>query len=174
MLVWLHGPGGYQWDDVLAQWKTFCDRHDLILVAPKSASPTGWMLGDFEFITKLVGEVRAGYHIDSQRIAVFGHEMSGSVASLVAAHDFDDFRAWAAVDAPFAAPLPEIDPTHRFAAFVAVSKKSRYAKAVAASIEKLREQSIPLTIEKLGDAARPLSNGEREELARWIDMLDRL
>lgn len=174
LLVWLHGPTGYQWDDVLAQWKMTCDRHDLILVAPKSANPSGWMLGDFEFIAKLVGEVRSGYHVDSQRIAVFGHEMSGSVASLVAARGFDDFRAWAAVDAPFAAPLPEIDPAHRFAAFLATSKKSRYAKAVAASVEKLREQDIPLTVERLGDAARPLGKGELEELARWIDMLDRL
>ncbi len=156
MLVWLHGPGGYQWEEVLAEWKPICDRHDLILVAPKSANPAGWTPGDFEFIAKLVVEVRSRYHIDPLRIAAFGQGMSGSIASLAAIRNFDDFRAWAAVDAPLAVPPPEVDPAHRFAVYLAVCKKSRQAKAVEASIERIREQSIPLTVKKIGDKPRPL------------------
>ena len=46
VLVWLHGPGGYKWEEVLAQWKPICDRYDLILIAPKSANPAMWMPGE--------------------------------------------------------------------------------------------------------------------------------
>ena len=42
------------------------------------------------------------------------------------------------------------------------------------TVEKIREQAIPLTEKKLGDNSRPLNEKELEELARWIDMLDRL
>ena len=86
----------------------------------------------------------------------------------------DDFRAWAAVDAPLAGPPPEVDPAHRFAVYMAAAKKSRQAKAVEASLEKIRAQSIPLTVKKLGDNPRPLKTEELEELARWVDMLDRM
>jgi serine protease Do len=174
VLVWLHGPGGYKWEEVLAEWKPICDRHDLILVAPKSANPAMWMPGEFEFIAKLVGEIRSEYRVDPLRNAAFGQEMSGSIASLAALRNFDDFRAWAAVDAPLAAPPPEIDPAHRFAVYLATFKKSRQAKAVEASLEKIRAQSIPLTVKKLGDNPRPLKTEELEELARWVDMLDRM
>ena len=100
--------------------------------------------------------------------------MSGRVASLLAFRNLDTFRAWAAVDSPLAAPPPEIDPAHRFAVYMATAKKARQAKAVESSLEKIREQSIPLTLKNLGDEPRPLTNEELEELARWLDMLDRM
>jgi serine protease Do len=174
VLVWLHGPGGYKWEDLLAQWKPICDRHDLILIAPKSANPAMWTPGELEYIDKLLGEIRGSYRVDPLRIVAYGKEMSGSIASLATIRYNEDFRAWAAVDAPLVAPLPEMDSAHRFAVYMAISKKSRQAKAVEASMEKIREQSIPLTVKKLGDNPRPLKTEELEELARWIDMLDRM
>ena len=42
------------------------------------------------------------------------------------------------------------------------------------ALKMLREQSIPLTEKKLGDDPRPLKTDELEELARWVDMLDRM
>ncbi|MCC6125124.1 MAG: PDZ domain-containing protein [Pirellulales bacterium] len=173
LLVWLHGMGGYQWEEVLAQWKPICDRHDLILLAPRSANPV-WMPGEVEFIGKLVGRVRADYRVDPLRIVSFGEDLSGSLAGLAAIRHFDDFRAWAAVDATLIAPLPEVDPAHRFAVYMAYSKKSRQSAAVEASLEKIRAKDIPLTVKSLGDRPRPLTAAELEELARWIDMLDRM
>jgi serine protease Do len=174
VLVWLHSPGGYKWEEVLAQWKPICDRHDIILIAPKSANPASWMPGEIEFIDKLVGNVRSEYHVDPLRIATFGQETAGSLASLTAIRYIEDFRAWIGIDAPLPFPPPEIDPAHRFAIYLAGYKKSRQAKAMSASVEKIREQKIPLTIKKLGDNPRPLKPEEMEELTRWVDMLDRL
>jgi serine protease Do len=173
LLVWLHGMGGYEWEEVLAQWKPICDRHDLILLAPRAANPV-WMPAEVEFVGKLVGRVRADYRVDPLRIASFGEDMSGSMAGLAAIRYFDDFRAWAAVDATLLSPLPELDPAHRFAVYMASAKKSRQAKAVEASLEKIRAKDIPLAVKSLGDRPRPLKPEELEELARWIDALDRM
>jgi poly(3-hydroxybutyrate) depolymerase len=174
VVVLMHGPGGYKWEQVLAEWKPICDRHELILIAPKSVNPAMWMPDEMEFIAKLLGEVRRNYRVDPLRVAAFGQEMGGSMASLAAIRNFDDIRAWAAVDAPPAAPLPELDPAHRFAVYMATAKKSRQAKAVEATLKNIREQGIPLTVKKLGDNPRPLTPADLEELARWIDMLDRM
>ncbi len=43
VVVWLHGRGGFDWKQLLAQWKPLCDRYGLILVAPKSSNPAAWM-----------------------------------------------------------------------------------------------------------------------------------
>jgi serine protease Do len=174
VLVWLHGPGGYKWEEVLPEWKPICDRHDIILIAPKSANPAMWRPDELEFIDKLLGNIRAEYQVDPLRIAAYGQEMAGSLAGAAAIRYLDDFRAWASVDAPLAAPPPDLDPAHRFAVYLAAAKKSRQAKAVEASVKKIREQNIPLTLKKLDENPRPLKPAELEELARWIDMLDRM
>jgi serine protease Do len=170
VVVLLHGPGGFKWEQVLAQWKPICEKYELILVAPKPANGEIWTPDEMEFLSKLLGDLRRNYRIDAQRIAVFGEEMGGSMASMAAARNLDDFRACALVNAMPSSP-PELDPAHRFAIYLAVGKKSPQAKAVEGIAKKIRELGVPLTVKKIGDQ---LKLADREEFARWTDMLDRM
>jgi serine protease Do len=173
-IVWLHGSGGYKWDEALALWKPICDRYGMILIAPKAADPSMWMPAEQPFVAASLAEIRRQYSIDPLRIAAFGQETGGNMASLAAFRDLDAFRAWVAVDVPLAATPPEIDPAHRFAVYLFTAKKSRQAKPVEATMKLLRDLSIPLTEKPLGDSPRPPKPDELEQFVRWVDMLDRM
>ena len=99
VVIWLHAPGGYDWKELLARWKPLCDRHDLILLAPKSADPSRWMPGELDWINRLLTDVRSKYHVDAARVAVHGYEGGGSMAFLAAFRSRDAIRAVAAVEA---------------------------------------------------------------------------
>ena len=69
---------------------------------------------------------------------------------------------------------PENDPLHRLAMYVASAEKSPHAAATARLVAQLRAKKIPVTLKGLGDQPRELTDDELAELARWIDMLDRI
>ena len=174
LLVWLHGEGGFDQDKLLAQVKPLCDKHGLIFVAPKSLDPQKWAPGDLSFIQKLIEQVNSTYDIDAMRVAVFGQEAGGAMAWTVASRNQESVRAVAVVDAPVAGRPPESDPLHRFAVYFFTAAKSGKARQVEQSIKALRDHKAPVTVKSLGDEVRAPSDTEFDELARWIDMLDRI
>ena len=42
VVVWLHAPGGFKQDELVALWRPLCEKHDFILLAPQSADRTEW------------------------------------------------------------------------------------------------------------------------------------
>jgi Holliday junction resolvase len=80
----------------------------------------------------------------------------------------------AVVDAPLTVLPPENDPQYRFAVYIAASGTSPAARSIEKVLAMLREMNIPLIVKKLGDEPRYLNTEELAELARWIDMLDRI
>ncbi len=174
VVVWLHRQGGFDWKALLARWKPLCDRHDLILVAPKSSDSAHWQPTDVALVDRLLAEVGSKYRVDAARVAIHGHEGGGMLALLAAFHNRDRIRAVATVEAaPMAAP-PENDPAHRLAVYLASAEKSPSAKTVERSAAKMREMKIPVVVKRLGAAPRYLNAEELAELARWIDTLDRI
>ncbi|MGA2064700.1 MAG: PDZ domain-containing protein [Thermoguttaceae bacterium] len=174
LVVWLHGAAVPKQDELLGQWKPLCDRYGLVLVAPKAAGESGWRPDETAFLEKLVRQVQASYAIDPARVVVGGRGPGGTLAYMAAFHSRDFFRAAVAIDAVAMFPPPESDPEHRLALYVATAKKSPMAAAVAQSIVRLRAAKLPVTEKDLGDAPRDLNPAELAELARWIDMLDRI
>jgi hypothetical protein len=75
---------------------------------------------------------------------------------------------------PQFAALPDNDPLHRLAFFIATATKSPFAPVVDAGIKRLREAKFPLTVKDLGEQPRYLNDDELGQLVRWIDSLDRL
>ena len=174
VVVWLHAPGGLDFKELLARWKSHCDRHDLILLAPKSADPRRWNPGEVTLVQKLLDQIRSTYTVDATRVVVHGHEGGGTLAYMVAFRQRELVRAAAVVDAPVAARPPENDPLHRLAIYLTTAKESRYAEAVKQATARLREMKIPVTVKDLGEKPRYLNEEELAELVRWIDMLDRI
>jgi len=62
----------------------------------------------------------------------------------------------------------------RLAVYSAAAKKSPHAPGVAILAALLRNAKVPLTEKSIGDTPRELNSDEVIELARWMDMLDRI
>ncbi len=174
LIVWLQGPGRFDWDKLLARWKSHCDRGELILLAPKPAGADGWQPGEVTLVRKLLDAVTSAYTVDPARIVLHGHGTGGRLAYLTAFSGPEAVRAVAAVDAPIAGRPPEHDPLHPMAFFTAWAKQSPDADRIEASVRRLRRMKYPVTVKPLGDEARYFSAEELSELVRWIDTLDRI
>lgn len=175
LVIWLHASGGDKEEELLARWKSVCDSHDLILVAPRSQNPNQWGPRDRDFIAKLLEDVQGTYSIDRHRVAAHGYQSGGAMAYVVAFANRDLVRAVAAVDAPLVASPPENEPIHRLAFYTTTSAKGRTsAKQIEAAVKRLREMKYPVTVRDLGEEGRYLNDEELAELVRWIDSLDRI
>ncbi len=64
VVVWLHPPGGYKEDELVARWKDLCAKHEFILLAPKSADPAKWQRTELEFVRKTLDQLASKYHVD--------------------------------------------------------------------------------------------------------------
>jgi serine protease Do len=174
VVAWLHGAGGYDWQELLARWKPLCDRYDLILVAPKSADSTRWLPGEAALVDRLLGQVATTYHVDPARVVVHGFESGGTLAFQVGFRNREAITAVAAVEAVPAGEAPENEPLGRLAVYLAAAGKSRLARSVESATAAMRKAKIPVTVRNLGDVPRYLNSEELAELARWIDTLDRI
>ncbi|MHC4177903.1 MAG: PDZ domain-containing protein, partial [Planctomycetota bacterium] len=70
VVVWLHAPGGFDFEKLLARWKPHCDHHDLILLAPKAADPQKWTPGEATLVEKLLDQIHSTYTVDPRRVVV--------------------------------------------------------------------------------------------------------
>jgi serine protease Do len=176
VVIWLHAPGTFKDEELVAPWKGICTRHDLILVAPQSSDPSRWERTELDFIRKTLDSVVAKYHVDRNRIVAAGQEGGGSMAFLLAQGNRDWIHGVVMIDAaiPSGSQVLPNDPVQRVAYYIARSQKSPARPAIEASIDALRTERYPVTLLDLGQSRRGLSAPEFVELGRWIDSLDRL
>ncbi len=174
LVVWLHDPEGLQWDELVAQWRSECDRGQWILLAPKSTDPRRWDRTELPLVRRLIDQISGEYAIDPARIVLAGRDAGGAMALLAASQNRDAVRGIGLIDAPPPGRIAPNEPLQRLAFYVAHSEKSRHAAAVAPAVERLREAKYPVTLKHLGEAPRPLTPDERAEFSRWVDALDRL
>jgi serine protease Do len=174
LVVWLHGPGGLDEKELIARWKPLCDRHELILLAPKAADPKRWQASDMIGTVRLIAEMTSKYKVDPTRVVIHGHDTGGKAAFQLGLAGNSPFRGVAVVDAAPAGTPPENDPAVRRAFYFGVSQRSPALGQVKAMIARLRSMKYPVTVKDLGPDPRYLTPDELAELARWIDTLDRM
>jgi serine protease Do len=175
LIVWMHGVGGFDQDQLFSRFEQLCNKHDLILVAPKAADPQKWAAADMAFIQKLLEQVTSSYDIDGMRTGVYGHDVgAGSMAWMMALRNRDTIRSVAVVNAPAVGRPPESDPLHRFAVYLMTAQKSGIARQIDQTVKMLREARVPVTVHSLGDEVRPPTDEEIGGRVRWLDMLDRI
>lgn len=175
VVVWLHPPGGYKEDDLVARWKDLCAKHDFILLAPKSADPAKWQRTELEFVRKTLDQLASKYRVDRARTIALGQEGGGGMAYLFALGNRELVHGVAAVSAPLPAgmQIPPNDPMLRLAFYIGQPSKDRLKAQIETTAAHLREAKYPVTLKDLGPAPRPLSSAELDDLARWLDSLDR-
>jgi poly(3-hydroxybutyrate) depolymerase len=174
-LFWLHPPGEANADEVIAEWRTICDRDGVLLIVPTAADTSRWERTEIEYLRRLSERIIAEYKVDRQRIVVCGQQGGGSMAWLLGLSSRDLFRgiATSAAALPRQVNVPANEPAQRVAIFAAIPAAKDAAAQIARGLEKLSKAGYPVTTISAAEAAGKLTDSRREELARWIDTLDR-
>lgn len=178
LVIWLHGagPAGRDARDLVDIWKFACEDHHLILVGPHSANESsGWVASEAEFIQETAREVMGQYTIDRQRVVTHGIGVGGQMAFYLAFSAREMVRGCATTGAALASSLKENIAGQRLSFFIVAGGKDPLAKDIAAAKPALIEKHFPVTFREVADMGKEyLDRKTFEELARWIDSLDRL
>jgi serine protease Do len=169
VVVWLHAPGEYDRQQLVARWKAICEAHDLILLAPKAPTAGKWTPADVEFVEAALKQVADQYHVDPLRVAAHGYRTGGALAYLLAFESRSLVRGVAPVHGPLAGEPPENDPEHRLDFYLFVDKQPAGGRA----IKLLRELKYAVSVRQT-DASRYLDEAELGDLVRWLDSLDKI
>jgi serine protease Do len=175
-LLWLHPPGAADADGVISEWQSICDRDGIVLVVPTSADASRWERTEVEYLRRLSERVIAEHKVDSRRVVVHGQGGGGAMAFLLGLSSRDLFRgiATSAAALPRQINVPANEPSQRVPIIAAIPGAKDIAAQIAQGLEKLSEAGYPVTTMTTSDATGKLTVAQREELARWIDALDRI
>jgi serine protease Do len=176
VLLWLHAAAEEDADGVIDQWRPICDRDSLVLVVPTAEQTGRWELTELEYLRRLLERVTLQYRIDRHRVVVYGEESGAALAWLLGLAQRDVIRgiATAAGPLPRQVRVPQNEPAQRLAIFAAVPSGSDAAAVqIAEGLRKITDAGYTATTISLAGDARHLTDLQREELARWIDSLDR-
>jgi serine protease Do len=175
LVVWIHPNGDPMEAAVLKQWKSVCDRRGLILVAPKADKPSGWQPGEAEFIKQLIGHIRAKYTIDANRIVLHSYGTGAGITSLVSTKHRDLVRGVVIAGAPFLTRPTDNDPEFRQQFFFVCGDGDKLLSKVSAAVDALRKLKFPVSFTAIkGFGAKYPEEIVVEEIARWVDCLDRI
>jgi photosystem II stability/assembly factor-like uncharacterized protein len=81
LLVSLHGSGDTQ-APYLNMWKGRCEKKRWMLLAPKSIGPT-WGLPCMHRLSQLIGELKAKYPVDPDKVFIHGYSDGGKMGLLL-------------------------------------------------------------------------------------------
>lgn len=184
VLVWLHPPGKNKekdFDNFWQSWQFPCEDYHIILVCPKAESERGsWTQSEAEFVQEAVRTVSDNYTVDRRRILTHGMDQGGEMAFYLGFRSRDGlFRAVATTGAALAGTPREKVANQPLSFFLAVGDKDPLRDAVKETKTKLIERKYPVIYREVKDLGRQYLDGRLgietlEELARWIDSLDRL
>lgn len=177
LVIWLHaaGHGGKDAKDMASIWQDICEDQHVILVGPKSESETGWLPSESEFVQEAAREVMKEFTIDRQRVVAHGLGQGGQMAFYVGFNARELVRGVAASGAVLGSTPKDPVPGQRLAFFVVAGGKDPLAKDIAGVKPALVEKKYPVTYREVTEMGKEyLDRRTFEELARWLDSLDRL
>jgi serine protease Do len=175
ILFWIQTPSEAKPDEIIRAWKAICDRDGMILVVPSPAEAGRWEPIEVEYLRRLAERLIAQYKIDHHRIVVCGQGNGGSIAWLLALSSRDIFQGVASSAAPLPRPLrvPQNEPAQRLAVYAAIPASKDSAAPVMLALRKMADAGYNVATATLSNAGGQLSDEERNQIARWIDTLDR-
>jgi S1-C subfamily serine protease len=177
MLVWLHPPGKNKEkdiDEVATAWDDFCGKNNIVIVAPINDSVNGWAPNDLATIQEVVRDALTKYTLDQQRIVAHGLGVGGQMGIYLGFNARDLIRGVATTGA-IATGVKDNQPDRPLAFYLVVGERDPLAKAINDSRSKLADHRIPTIYREIAGAGRQyLDEATLDELARWIDSLDRM
>lgn len=175
MLLWLHAPGKPPTKELFQEWHSICERDGLIFAAAESRDPSRWERTELEYLRRLSERLLAEYRVDPRRVVVYGQGGGGAMAYLLALVSRDLFTGVATTDAalPRTIDPPQSQPTTRLAVFAGLPTVASRMAQVQLGLKKLRDAGYNVTATSIASQDGSLSSAEREQLARWLDTLDK-
>ena len=175
LLLWLHDGGATSADAVIDQWQTICDRDGLLLVVPTAAEANRWDRTELEYLGRLVARVVNQHKVDPRRIVVFGQGSGGAIAWSLGFSGRSVIRGLAVSAAPLPRRMsvPANEPNQRLAIFAAISSANEASIPTSQGLQKCADAGYPVSTVALANNSGEVAEQEREEIARWIDTLDR-
>jgi serine protease Do len=176
LVVWIHPKGDSMESDVLDAWRGLCEERGLIVVAPRAADLVGgWTANDTEFVKDAVVRMKELYTIDADRVIVHGYADATDFAFQLAFKYRDQFTAVAAASGALASQPDENRPEQRLQFYLAVGEKDAQRAALQAAANALRQLKFPVTLNVIAGWEHKYPPEETVgELARWVDVLDRI
>jgi S1-C subfamily serine protease len=182
LVLWLHPAGKNKdkdVDDLTWAWQPFCEDNHVILVGPNTDNAGGWTPSDTEFILEAVKAVTDAYTIDRKRVVAHGMGVGGQMAFYLGFHARNLIRGVAAVAAPLTTNPKEKVANQPLAFFLVAGGKDPLKDQIKDSKAKLVEHKYPVVHREIEEIGHQYIDGRAaiktlEELARWIDSLDRM
>jgi poly(3-hydroxybutyrate) depolymerase len=146
-----------------------------VLIVPTPKDADHWERTDGEYLHRVLERVIAQYKIDPHRVIIGGQGNAGSIAWPLAFASREFVRGIAASDSPLPRQIkvPQNDPAERLAVFAAIPAKKEAAAVQNLGLKKVVDAGYNVTTVTTSTTTGHLSDAEREDLARWIDTLDR-
>jgi serine protease Do len=175
LLLWLHAPGNVNADEVIRDWQEICDRDGLILVVPTPTQADRWDRTELEYLRRVLDRVVKQHKVDPHRVVAYGEAGGGAMAWLLAISGRDVIRGVAISAAPLPRQLkvPPSEPTLRLAVFAALPSAGDLSVQIGQGLQKFSEAGYPVTTLANVNESGKLTSSEHNDLARWIDSLDR-
>ena len=175
LVIWLHPAGDDQQAAVRDAWRATCEERGLILLAPLAGAMEGWEATDLDFIHDLVRDFQKTYKIDPRRVVLHGTRQGGDAATALALKHRDVYRGLIAVNSRMPRQLPDNEPVYRLQFFAIREGEQFTARVFEAQLQLLRSQKYPVTVRSIGESDTGYLPEELvQELARWVDGLDRI
>jgi serine protease Do len=176
VVVWLHPPGKNKEEDaetLTDLWEEYCRLNHIIMIGPVSQNEGGWIPSEADAVLAATNEVLERYTIDRQRIVAHGMGLGGQMALYLAFNHRDLFRAAATVGA-VVTQVKDNSAGQRLSFFLAAGSLDPLLQGIRDSRTKLAEAHYPALFREVPNRGREyLDDDQLQELARWIDTLDR-
>ncbi|MHB1422283.1 MAG: PDZ domain-containing protein [Gemmataceae bacterium] len=183
VLVWLHPPGKNKekdFDNFWQSWQFPCEDYHIILVCPQAESERGgWTQSESEFVQEAVHAVGESYTVDRRRIIAHGMDQGGEMAFALGFRSRGLFKGVATTGSALGGNPRDKVANQPVSFFLVVGDKDPLLDTVKDTRTKLIEKKYPVIYREIKNMGRQYIDGRLgidtlEELARWIDSLDRL
>jgi serine protease Do len=174
LVVWFAPPGQFDRNEVEKRWKDVAEKYRLIVISPRPAEAGRWHPGEIAVVRKFIDNVTSRYNVDRTRIVLHGRGVGGTMAWFTALANRNLVRGVVPMDSPLPSRATvENDPVNRLFVFSVSSKSAPNLEAIDAGNTRLNTAKVPLNTKTI-DEDRELNADELDEVARWIDSLDRV
>jgi serine protease Do len=176
LMVWIHPADDTMEAALLKKWRPICQQRGIILLAPRAENISRWNLNETAVVDQLIEQFREDYTIDPRRISVHSLAESGAFAGQVAFKYREHVRGLCLVGSPVRGRPPENDPETPLQFHLVIGSDDPLKKPVEATAAALRKLKFPVSVSVVEDleAGKYPEEATIEEIARWLDMLDRI
>jgi S1-C subfamily serine protease len=182
VMIWLHPVGKNKeanFEDFINTWNDIADRHNFIILCPRSDNARGWTPGESDFVQQALRAVTNTYTVDRRRIIAHGMGIGGEMSFYLGFQARPWIRGVATVAAHLGSNPRERVSNQPLSFFLVVGGKDPIKNAVEDTKAKLTKHKYPVSYRMIGLMGHEYLDGKLgeptlKELVRWFDALDRL